>query len=56
MAKAEPKTPDVPAVPTQDYEVASRLEHDGATYMPGDIVALTDAQAALLVGGAVKAR
>jgi hypothetical protein len=39
-----------------DYEVTSRLDHDGETYLPGDTVALTEAQAAPLLGGAVKAK
>lgn len=41
--------------PTTDYEVISRLDHDGATYEVGDTVALTEGQAAPLLGQAVKA-
>lgn len=41
---------------TSEYEVLSRLDHDGETYLPGSTVQLTDAQAAPLIGGAVKAK
>lgn len=39
---------------TAQFEVVSRLEHDGETYMPGDTVELTEAQALPLIGGAIK--
>lgn len=41
--------------PTTDYEVISRIDHDGVTYEVGDMVALTEGQAAALLGQAVKA-
>lgn len=33
----------------QQYQVLQRLQHDGATYQPGDRIALQDANAAYLL-------
>ena len=41
---------------TAEYEVASRLDHDGTVYEPGSTVTLTEKQAEPLLGGAIKAK
>lgn len=43
-------TPEVAlsTVPTKGYPVLGNLEHDGVPYKNGDIVQLTDEQAAML--------
>jgi len=41
---------------TAEFEVVSRLDHGGETYMPGDTVELTEAQALPLIGGAIKTK
>lgn len=41
--------------PTKTYTVTSPLDHDQVLYQPGEPVDLTDAQAAPLLGLAIKA-
>lgn len=41
---------------TAEFQVVSRLEHNGDTYMPGDTVELTEAEALPLIGGAIKVK
>ena len=41
---------------TAQFEVVSRLDHGGETYMPGDTVELTEAEALPLIGGAIKVK
>ena len=42
--------------PTADYDVISPLSHDCVDYVIGDTVALTDAQAAPVLGQAVRSK
>lgn len=59
MATSNPKNTSASKAedaPKAEYEVLSRLDHDGETYLPGSTVQLTDAQAAPLIGGAIKAK
>lgn len=54
MATAAKKAGAAPAS-TSTYRVISPLDHDGELYAVGDDVALTDAQAASLIGHTVAA-
>lgn len=60
MATAADKTAETKGAKTKaataEFTVVSRLDFDGETYMPGDTVELTEAQALPLIGGAIKVK